>query len=106
MELRLLRQAKILHRWSERVEIPIVKIRVQFECERSLDIVLGLKVHLKCLQSVYADRRTSRRAYIDKLMDVFNVDLVPSNSPDEVHEAELEGQVNEGRTANEDNHIP
>lgn len=52
MELRLLRETKIFHGRYEGIKIPFMKIGMQFQRERRLDIVLGLKMHLSPFFSV------------------------------------------------------
>ena len=47
MELGLLWQAKVLHRWGKRVQVPVMEVGVKLQCKGRLDIVLGLEVHLR-----------------------------------------------------------
>ena len=47
VEVALAREPQVVHRLRERVEVPVVQVRMQLERERGLDVVLRLEVHLR-----------------------------------------------------------
>ena len=60
---------------------------MKLERECSFHVVLRLKVHLQTCFNRNSD--TDKRTYIDKLVDVLDIYLVPSNSSNEIHQAKL-----------------
>lgn len=71
-----------------------MKIRMKLQRESGFNIILRLEVHLEFVDTScqYIDVSKIFIAYVDKLMNIFDVDLVASYSSDEIHEPQLNDQ--------------
>lgn len=69
-----------------------MQVRMQLECEGGFHVVLRLEMHLDvCALSYSCPRLCANMAYIDKLVDILDVDLISANTTNEVHQPKLEG---------------
>lgn len=70
-----------------------MQIRMQFKCQCSLHVILALNVHLQTA-SVMKHLNEVLQTNVHELVHVFDVNLITSNTTDEVHQAKLEIDVN------------